>query len=70
MAHQAVMKKIQFLLRQNGVFGYRGGAVSLELKLDERQSFPLESKCSIWFVSVSRISSGIYHNYDFIVGDN
>ena len=44
MAHQAVMKKIQFLLRQNGVFGYRGGAIALELELDNKASFPLESK--------------------------
>ena len=44
MKYQAVMKKIHFLLRKNGVGGSGGGSIDLDLVLDSNAPFPLESE--------------------------
>ena len=42
--HQFIMKKIHKMLRREGVCGYRGGSISLDLVMDSAIPFPLECK--------------------------
>ena len=71
MAHQSILKKIQPLLRRNGVHGYRGGAIVLELELDAKTSFPLESKLTMLCLTYSLPNIlGIFYNCESIINDN